>query len=246
MSLNRRIAFLLALGTLALPLANAQSAGSKPSDQTKQSTQQSNSGAATVQQRIKLRREQRRQAAIHEAYNHMFDVNVGGGYLRFTPGSTLQRTNQISWDLGVTRYYNERFGISFDGRGYSSDAFVQPKAYNQNVTRPTVSEYAVMAGPSYRLYLDPRFSVAVRAMGGWAYGDFSQSTSGNQALSTYLGLYKDGSSYAGNASVLVDYNVSPNLALRVAPDFQLTGFGSTTQPSLGYQIGVVYRFGKSK
>jgi len=42
----------------------------------------------------------------------------------------------------------------------------------------------------------------------------------------------------------VEYNLTPNIGLRVAPEYYVTGFGSTTQGSLGFTTGIVYRFGK--
>jgi hypothetical protein len=47
-----------------------------------------------------------------------------------------------------------------------------------------------------------------------------------------------------SASVFVEINIAPSLGLRVAPEYYLTGFGSSQQNSLGYTAGLVYRFGK--
>jgi hypothetical protein len=38
--------------------------------------------------------------------------------------------------------------------------------------------------------------------------------------------------------------MTPNVGLRVAPEYFLSGFGSTAQNSLGFTVGLVYRFGK--
>ena len=74
-------------------------------------------GPVTVQARIRARREARRAQAIHDTYAHLYEVFVGGGYQRFTPGPTLQRTTMYSWDVAVTRYWSEKLGLTFDGRG---------------------------------------------------------------------------------------------------------------------------------
>jgi hypothetical protein len=79
-------------------------------------------------------------------------------------------------------------------------------------------------------------------LGGYAYGNFSADTNGFGSVA--LGLYPDGSTYAADASVIVEYNLAPSIGLRVAPEGLLTGFGSTLQKSLGFTGGVVYRFGK--
>jgi hypothetical protein len=38
--------------------------------------------------------------------------------------------------------------------------------------------------------------------------------------------------------------MTPNVALRLAPEYFVTGFGSTMQNSVGFTGGLVYRFGK--
>jgi hypothetical protein len=42
----------------------------------------------------------------------------------------------------------------------------------------------------------------------------------------------------------VEYNLTPNIGLRLAPEYFLTGFNSTQQNGLGFTSGLVYRFGK--
>lgn len=242
-----RIAFLLALGLPVAGPLQAQSSSSNPAP-TENAPQPvatlSNPGAASVQARIRARREARRIAAIHDAYAHSFEAYAGGGYMRFTPGSTLQRVNEYSWDTGFTRYYSQRLGVTVDGRGYYGQPFIRPVSFNQNITKPEISQYAGMIGPTYRLKMEPRYAISGRVMAGGVYGHFSGDISENETLATYLGLWKDSSTYAANASVMVDWNLMPNVALRVAPEYFATGFGSKAQNNLGYTITMVYRFGK--
>jgi hypothetical protein len=247
----RRLALLLAL---VLPAAYAVQAetpesSSNPavSGQTPdQSQTQAQEPAAqskpqvSVQARIRARREQRRITAIHEVYDHLYDVYVGAGYLRFTPGATLQRVNLYDWNVGVTRYFDERLGVTIDGRGYYGTPFVGLNF--SGITKPAISQYDAMMGPTYRFYLQPKNSVSLRAMAGYAKGNFSGDTNGFGGKA--LGLYPDGSTFAANATFLVEYNLAPNIGLRVAPEYQLTGFGSTQQNSLGFTGGIVVRFGK--
>jgi hypothetical protein len=235
----RRIALSLALVTLAVPALQAQSSSSNPPTQAQPAatTQQ-----LSVQARIRARREQRRSNAIHEAYSHRYEAYTGVGYLRFTPGPDRQRTTLYAWDTGLTRYYNDRLGVTVDGRGYYGTAFVGLNTYG--ITRPAISQYDELVGPTYRFYLQPKYSISGRVMAGYAYGNFSGDTGGNTALAQKLGLYPDGSTYAASASMAVEYNVTPNLGLRLAPEYFLTGFNSTQQNGLGFTSGLVYRFGK--
>src|SRR5580658_5079571 len=103
----RRLALLLALVLPAMNALIAQSSSSSSNPAPAAPTQDSQGQAQTqgqisVQARIRARRAQRRAAAIHEVYDHLYEVYGGAGYLRFTPGPTLQRVNEYDWNVGVT------------------------------------------------------------------------------------------------------------------------------------------------
>jgi len=247
----RRLALLLALASSAFPIIQAQSPSSSstpaPADQQAPAAPQSQTQPQlSVQARIKARREQRRAAAIHEVYDHLYEAYVGAGYLRFRPGTTLQRVNEYDWNVGFTRYLSERLGVTVDGRGYYGTPFIEPPQGNPpagdvGLTKPAISQYAVLIGPTYRFYLQPRYSISGRVMAGYAQGNFTGDTSGYGTLGV---LYPDGGTYAVNASVFAEYNLAPNLGFRIAPEYHLTGFGSSLQSNLGFTAGIVYRIGK--
>ena len=250
MSSSRRLALLLALSFAALTTAPAQSSSSSSNPAAPDQAQAGQSAAETqgqmsVQARIRARRAQRRAAAIHEAYAHRYEAYTGMGYLRFTPGSTLERAHEYAWNVGVTRYFDERLGVTVDGRGYYGTAYVYNNyATNSAITNPAISQYALLAGPTYRFYLQPKFSVSGRVLGGFEKGNFSGDTNHSTTLSTELGLWPDVYVFAASASIPVEYNLTPNVGLRVAPEYYVTGFGSTQQESLGFTTGIVIRFGK--
>jgi hypothetical protein len=245
----RRLALLLALVLPALYAVQAQSSSSSSNpdtqlasapaqDQAQQPAAQSQP-QMSVQARIRARREQRRVAAIHEVYDHLYEGYVGGGFQR-THAGVPQKVNLYNWNGGFTRYYNERLGLTLDGRGYYGTPFVGINF--SGITKPAISQYDVLFGPTYRFYLQPKYSVSARVMGGYAYGNFSSDSNGFGGKA--LGLYPDGSTFAVSASAFVEYNLAPNIGLRVAPEYFMTGFGSTTQNGLGFTGGIVYRFKK--
>jgi len=224
-------------------VVDAQSSSSNPApssqDQTAQPLTQQQ---LSVQARIKARREQRRAAAIHDVYDHLYDIYVGAGYLRFTPGSSLQRVNEYNWNVGFTRYFNERLGLAIDGRGYYGTPFIPPLQSPSGETKPAISQYAALAGPAYRFYVQPKFSVSGRVLGGFTYGNFSGDINGFKPAE--FGLWPDGSTFAASGAIIGEYNVAPNLGIRIAPEYYATGFGSTVQGGAGFTGGIVYRFGK--
>jgi hypothetical protein len=254
----RRLALLLALASSMIPALQAQSSSSSSTSATGTAEPQDSQAPGTaqpqtqtpsqlsVQARIRARREQRRAAAIHEVYDHLYEIYVGAGYLRFTPGATLQRVNEYDWNTGFTRYFNERLGVTLDGRGYYGTPFIEPQqgdppAGSVRLDKPTISQYSALIGPTYRFYLQPKYSVSGRVLAGYTYGNFTGDTNGYGTLGL---LYPDASTFAASASVVFEYNLTPSVGLRVAPEYYLSGFGSTEQNNLGYNIGLVVRFGK--
>jgi hypothetical protein len=217
-------------------------------DQAGQAAQET-PGQISVQERIRQRRAQRRATAIHDAYDHLFESYAGMGYLRFQPGASLQRTTFYGWNTGLTRYYSERFGVDVDARGYYGIAYTglqfpgsSTSGTNATDTRPKISEYNVLLGPTYRFYIQPKFSISGRVLGGFALGNFSGDTNGFG--STSFGIWPDGITYAGAGSLIGQFNISPGISFRLTGEDFVTGFGSTTQNSFGFTGGFVYRFGR--
>jgi hypothetical protein len=198
----------------------------------------------SVQARIRLRRQQRRATAIHDTYDHLFESFAGMGYLRFSPGPSLQRTTFYGWDTGLTRFYGERLGVTLDSRGYYGIAYTGliPGISNASNTRPKISEYNVMLGPTYRFYIQPKYSISGRVLGGMALGNFSGDTNGEG--STTFGIWPDATTYAVAGSIVGQYNLTPGVSFRLTGEDFVTGFGSTVQNSFGFTGGLVYRFGK--
>lgn len=249
MSLFRRLALVVALGVTASPVLFSQSSSSSSTPdgsdaaQAQQAPSETGQGVS-VQARIRARREQRRATAIHETYDYRWDAYLAMGYMRFVPGPKAQRLTYYAWNAGVTRYLNERLGITADARGNYGTAFVGLNF--SSITRPAVSMYTAMVGPTYRFYVQPKYSIAGRVLAGYAYGNFTGDTNGfgtivppgaSQGL-----LYPNQSSFAASASVVGEWNVAPNFALRLAPEYTFTGIGSQACP--GFTGGFVYRFGR--
>jgi hypothetical protein len=198
----------------------------------------------SVQARIKLRREQRREQAIKDAYSHLYDASISMGYQRFNLSNHLQRVTEYSWVGDFTRYFGDKVGVTLDGRGNYGTAFIQPKKEVDNISHPAINQYSGMIGPVYRFYRTPRYSVSGRVLGGISYGNFSGDFQGDQANSTASGLYPDGAAFAANAGILGEYNITPNLAARLVGEENFTGYGSSIQANTGFTLGLAYRWGK--
>jgi len=244
MSSFRHIALSLALVLPAFSAVQAQSSSSASDaaapaqSQTQQQPAGKTASQLSVQTRIRARREQRRVAAIRDVYTHLYEVYTGGGYLRTNAGPSLQKVTEYNWNVGFTRYFSERLGVTLDGRGNYGTPFVGLNYVS--LTKPAISQYSGMIGPTYRFYMQPKVSVSGRVLGGVSNGNFSGDTNGFGTK--VLGLFPDGTTYAASAAIPVEYNLTPSIGLRVSPEFYATGFGSKAQNSFGYTAGIVYRF----
>jgi hypothetical protein len=183
----------------------------------------------------------RMQRNIQETYSHRYEVIGGGGYLRFRSGEYTKKNSEISWAAAMNYYLNSRFAIVGDARGSFGSAHATVD--NQyGVSRPQINEYTFMGGGSYRFYRTEKIAVSAQALGGVGWGIFSGGAKGLKG--TDLGLWPDGIKPAFSLGVSGDYNIQPNLALRVTPTYVGTTFGSTVQNNIGFNVGLVYRFGR--
>lgn len=239
----------LAQSSSSLLLAQAQEpdtpAATQPAAQspTAIATQQ----GLSVQARLRARREQRRLAAIHDVYTHLYEAYIGIGFNRTVAGNGakggiggLQKVNLYAWNVGFTRYYSERWGVTLDGRGYYGTQFLGPNP--TNIIKPAISEYSGLIGPDYRFILHPRYSVSGRVLVGAVFNNYFADANG--FTSPLLGLYPDGVAGVISVSAPVEYNVSPTLGLRCAPEYYLSTFDTSIQNGLGFTGAIVYRWGK--
>lgn len=207
---------------------------------------------ASVLQAQSTRRERRESNAnrkariariVADTYSHRWEVGGGGGYLRYRSGEGLQRNNEISFWMTGTRYLNPKLGIVADIRGAYGNAKIGP---NNEFLKfdPQISEYTFLAGPSYRFYAKEKTAVSVFAVGGVGLGKFDGGSKG--IPSSLLGTWPSGYRPALSVGLNLDYNFYPNLAFRITPTYVGTTFGSTLQSNAGFNMGLVYRFGRNK
>jgi hypothetical protein len=225
------------------------------------------SGGVAVQAQVAHRtrressanRKARVARTIAETYGHRFEVAGGGGYLRFKPGSVLQKNNEVTFFMSGTYFLNPKLGIIGEVRG----AYGNAKIGNSNNTstspflnyNPQISEYPFLGGVAYRVYAKEKFAVAVTGEGGAALGKFDGDTKG--FTSAAFGLWQSRTKPVVSLGANFDYNFYPNLALRVTPTYLATfyrldpldtthGSPGSIQNNFGVNIGLVYRFGKIK
>ncbi|MBT9331206.1 hypothetical protein [Paracidobacterium acidisoli] len=228
------------------PMRAQDSSSQQP--QQDQSAQQNNPNRVSVlrqaQERVRARRQQRIQQIIQDTYSHKYEVYFGGGYQRFRPGNTLQHVNESGWNVGITDYIHGNLGVAADFRGYYGTTYTgtNPGAQEFHIFAPSISQYTFMAGPQYRFYRGLHWGWTGQVLAGVGHGNFGTGTGGLPP--TLIGLYPDGNVVNVTAGASVDYNLGPGLAIRLTPNYLLTDYGSTLQHNAGFEMGVVYRFGR--
>jgi hypothetical protein len=192
-------------------------------------------------------RRARIERQIAETYTHRWEVGGGGGWLRFRSGEFTQKNSEITFWMNTTYYLNRKLGITGEIRGGYGNAkpWQGVNNYAAYVGQPQISEYPFMAGPTYRLRLREKTAISVFALGGTAIGKFDGDTKGISP--TLLGIWpstnaRPAFSVGGN----LDLNIYPNLAFRITPTYLGTTFGGSLQNNVGFNMGLVYRFGRQK
>ena len=205
-----------------------------------QSTQQRSEVLRQAQIRVKARRQLRVQQIIQDTYTHKFEVYGGGGYVRFSPGPHLQHLNEVAWNAGFTDYLRGKLGVTADFRGYYGTAFTYINEFQ--VFNPSISQYSFLFGPQARLVEKQHWGVSANVLAGFGHGNFGTGTGGLPP--TLIGLYPDGTSFSLSVGAPIDYNLGPGFAIQLTPNYLMTNYGSQIQNNLGFNAGVVYRFGR--
>jgi hypothetical protein len=240
----------LALAILSAPaLTRAQDASTQQQTESQsqsepqaQPPQQRATVLREAQRRVQARRKLRVQQIIRDTYSHQYETYFGGGYLRFRPGSALQKASESDWNIGITDYMAGKLGATADFRGYYGTTFTNVNPFQ--VFSPSISQYTFMAGPQYRFFQGQRWGWSAFALAGIGHGNFGTGTGGLPA--TLIGLYPNGNALNATVGASVDYNLGPALAIRLTPNYLLSRYGSDTQNNVGFNAGVVYRFGRQK
>jgi opacity protein-like surface antigen len=203
-------------------------------------------------------RKSRIERTIEETYSHRFEVAGGGGYLRFQSGSLLQKNNEVTFFMTGTYFLNRKLGIIGDVRGAYGNAKIGNPVTPTSPTlgfNPPISEYPFMGGVAYRLYAKEKIAVSVTGEGGAAIGKFDGGAKGLRSRD--IGVWQSATKPVFSVGANIDYNFYPNLAFRISPTYlgtffrmdpadTLHGPQGTIQNNFGFNVGLVYRFGKIK
>lgn len=235
---------MLFVSCMAFPL-HAQD--TSPQLQPKSSSSSVPEQTQTTRRSLENRRlatKQRREAAlVTETYTHRWEFYVGGEYMRFRPGPDLHNSGMGAWIVGATRYFTPRFGITADARGlYGNNSLGAVNGGGNNTYNAKFAVFPFTIGPIYRFYGNSKISVSAALQLGDVYGYFDKNTGAFPPQT--VGFYPASNVGAAIASIHVDYNLSPGLAVRLSPNMLIDNFGGEVSHNQGLALGIVYRFGR--
>lgn len=247
---NRKGCFAYPVLALAILFASAslwaQSAPAQQqsNSQTQLSTEQAQHAQILreAERRVHERHEVRIQQIIKDTYSHQYEIYFGGGYLRFHPGPGLQKNSEANWNAGFSDYFHGRLGATVDFRGYYGTAFVGINQYQ--VFKPSISQYTFMAGPTYRFFEGQHWGWNAYVLAGAGHGNFDTNTGGLPG--SFIGVYPNSTTFNVSPGATVVYNLGPALAVRLSSAYLVSHYGGEFQQNLGYNMGIVYRFGRQK
>jgi hypothetical protein len=191
-------------------------------------------------------RKARIERQIQNTYTHRWEAGGGGGYMRFRSGEFTQKNSEITFWANTTYYFNEKLGLTGEVRGAYGNAKIENNnQYASLVGKPQISEYPFLVGPTYRFRTKEKTALSAFVLGGTAIGKFDGDSKGH--TTDQLGFWpstaaRPAFSIGGN----LDLNVYPNIAFRITPSYTATTFGGTVQNNAGFEMGLVYRFGRQK
>ena len=197
-------------------------------------------GVRRTRRESNANRKARIARTVQDTYTHRWEVGGGPGYIRFRSGQFQKRDSQIAFWASSMYTLTPRLGVVAIATGGFGSARIGNTV--QNAVDPQIQDYAFMAGPSYRLVAREKYAVSAYATGGASYGRFS--TGPHDYLPQVVGIWPSGYAAAFSAGANFDYNLYPNLALRVSPNYLGTTFGNTLQSNKAINFGVIYRFGR--
>jgi hypothetical protein len=214
------------------------------------------------------------QRTTEDTYSHRYEVIGGGGYLRFRSGDFTKNNNEISWATALNYYLNPKLAIVADARGSFGDAHEQLPLQFPQSTRPQINEYTFMGGASYRFYAKEKIAYSVQALAGTGWGIFSggaKGVSGNDVglwndglrpafslgVSVDYNIYPNialrftptwvGTNFAGTKTLVgtvTTTTITPTGPITTTTPIYNGANGSSIQSNIGFNVGVVYRFGR--
>ena len=176
-------------------------------------------------------------------YAHRWDFYGGAQYSHFNPGSAreIQANNLLGWNGTATVWLGSLVGMDASARGLYGTLQVPPNTEGIPAN-PPMSEHLFLFGPDFRMLRRQNYTFSMHTLIGAAYGSFGNGFPKGTSPQD-IGIYNDKLAMALGIGASTDYNLSPQLSVRLITDWQPTHYGFLWQNEFAGSVGIVYKLG---
>jgi len=190
-------------------------------------------------------------------YDNRFEIYGGLLYMNGQAGQNLAKRYDMGGGEVMGTYWlgshfgipDNRLGIIADYRLGAGTSPVLPQAAVYGLNRILIYQNIVSGGLQYRSIKNRYAAIDFHALVGASHGTFDSAITGypkntpQQPTTAFVGVYNNSTTPWGAAGGSIDFNYSPKVAVRLAPDITFEHFGTETREFVSVTLGLVYRIG---
>ena len=201
-------------------------------------------------------------------YDNRWEVYGGLNFMNGQAGQSQpgRRYNMGGGEVMGTYWLGSHFGIPDNKLGIAADyrlgagtTPVLPQAAQFGLNRILVYQNILSGGVQYRSIKNRYAAIDFHALVGASHGTFDTAITGypqtiggipgnppvaQRPNTAFVGVYNNNTTPWGAVGGSIDFNYSPRVAVRLAPDLTFEHFGTETREFVSVTMGLVYRLGK--
>ncbi len=200
-------------------------------------------------------------------YDNRYEIYGGLLYMNGQAGQNLAKRYDMGGGEVMGTYWlgshfgipDNRLGIAADYRLGAGTTPVLPQAAQFGLNRILVYQNILSGGVQYRSIKNRYAAIDFHALVGASHGTFDTAITGypqtiggipgnppvaQRPNTAFVGVYNNNTTPWGAVGGSIDFNYSPKVAIRLAPDLTFEHFGTETREFVSVTMGVVYRLGK--
>jgi hypothetical protein len=191
-------------------------------------------------------------------YDNRYEVYGGLLFMNGQAGQNLAKRYDMGGGEVMGTYWlgshfgipNNRLGIAADYRLGAGTSPVLPQAAEFGLNRILIYQNILSGGVQYRSIKNRYAAIDFHALAGASHGTFDTAITGypkntsQQPNTAFVGVYNNSTTPWGAVGGSIDFNYSPRVAVRLAPDLTFEHFGTETREFVSVTMGLVYRLGK--
>jgi hypothetical protein len=191
-------------------------------------------------------------------YDNRYEIYGGLLYMNGQAGQSLPKRYDMGGAEFMGTYWlgshfgipDNRLGIAADYRIGAGTTPVLAAGAQFGLNRILIYQNILSGGIQYRSIKNRYAAIDFHALAGASHGTFDTAITGypqntpQQPTTAGVGVYNNNTTPWGAVGGSIDFNYSPKVAIRLAPDLNFEHFGTETREFVSVTMGLVYRLGK--